>query len=228
MARTVKKPSERREEFLDTAEQLFKGKGYYATSVEDIVDRMEVAKGLFYYYFDSKEDLVTAIIDRLWEGAVTDYQAIIERDDLTALEKLFLYSHARGRIKAEQTYIMDLYLREPNSPLVRGMMERGVEVLVPILGDIISQGVDEGSFDTGYPHKAAEFLVRGAAALLDLDSGDPDAIMKGYLMALDLWERVLGAERGSFMVFFEENRDLIDRFAEQAARGKDGKERTSE
>lgn len=224
MARTVKTREERRDEFLDTAVELFNEKGYYNTSVEDIVDRMGVAKGLFYYYFKTKEDLVEAIVNRLWDGAVTDYHAIMARDDLSALEKLFLYSNVRGQIKVEQRYLMDLYLREPDSPLVQRMMEKGVEMLVPILGDIIAQGVEEGTFDTGYPHQAAEFLIRGATALMNFDTGDPDAIMKGYLMALDLWERVLGAERGSFIVFFEQNKDLIDQFAEQAAQAKEGKE----
>jgi AcrR family transcriptional regulator len=220
MARTVKKRSERRDEFLDTAVELFNEKGYYNTSVDDIVDRMDVAKGLFYYYFKTKEDLVEAIVNRLWESAVTDYEAIMARDDLSALEKLFLYSHVRGQIKVEQTYLMDLYLKEPESPLVQRMMEKGVEVLVPILGAIFEQGVEEGVFDTEYPYQAAEFLIRGAQALLNFDTGDADAIMKGYLMALDLWERILGAERGSFMVFFEENKDLIEQFSEQAARFK--------
>ncbi|NIU47890.1 MAG: TetR family transcriptional regulator, partial [Thermoplasmata archaeon] len=156
----MKDPKERRIEFLDTSVELFNEKGYYNTSVEDICDRMGVAKGLFYYYFKTKEDLVEAIVDRLWEGAVTDYHAIMARDDLSALEKLFLYSHVRGQIKVEQRYLMDLYLKEPESPLVLRMMERGVEELVPILGGIISQGVEEGIFDTEYPNQAAEFLVR--------------------------------------------------------------------
>jgi AcrR family transcriptional regulator len=227
MARTVKDPSERRDEFLDTAVELFKDKGYYNTSVEDIVDRMCVAKGLFYYYFRTKEDLVEAIVNRLWEGAVSDYEAIMARDDLNALEKLFLYSSLRGQVKVEQTYLMDLYIREPASPLVQGMMEKGVEVLVPILGAIFEQGVEEGTFNTEYPYKAAEFLIRGATALLDLDTGDPEAIKQAYLMTLDLWERVLGAEKGSFIVFFQQSADLMDRFAEQAAHFKQEDESTN-
>ncbi len=217
MARTVKDPQERRIEFLDTSVELFNEKGYYNTSVEDICERMGVAKGLFYYYFKTKEDLVEAIVDRLWEGAVTDYEVIMARDDLSALGKLFLYSSLRGQIKVEQTYLVDLYIKEPTSPLVQRMMEKGVEMLVPILGAIFEQGVEEGTFNTQYPYKMAEFLIRGATALLDLDTGDPEAIKQAYLMTLDLWERVLGAERGSFMVFFEQSADLMDRFAEQAA-----------
>jgi AcrR family transcriptional regulator len=220
MTRTVKDPEERREEFLNTAESLFKEKGYYATSVDDIVDRMGVAKGLFYYYFKTKEELVEAVVDRLWEDAIMDYERIMAMEDLTAVQKLFLYSNVRGRVKAEQIYLMDLYVNEPSSLLVQRMTEKGVEVLRPILGAIIEQGVSEGSFDTGYPYEAAEFLIRGAQALLNIDTGDQDSVMRGFLMTLDIWERVLGAERGSFMVLFDDNKDLMVKFARQSAQFK--------
>jgi len=227
MARNVKDPKERRDEFVETAQELFREKGYYNTSVEDIVERMGVAKGLFYYYFGSKEDLVEAIADRLWEGAVDEYRVIMERDDLTAMQKLLLYSSQRGQVKVRQTYLLDLWVHERASPLVQRLTEKGVEMLVPILGEIITQGVEEGSFDTEYPFEAAEFLIRGAVTLLDLDTGDPEQVMRGFRLSLDLWERVLGAERGSFMVMMEQNRDLMEEFARQAQQfkrnGKDGK-----
>ncbi|TRO47856.1 TetR/AcrR family transcriptional regulator [Candidatus Bathyarchaeota archaeon] len=216
MTRKVKDPEQRREEFLTTAQELFREKGYYATSVDDIVDRMGVAKGLFYYYFRTKEELVEGIVDSLWEGAVEEYERIRDRDDLSALQKLLLYGSVRGSVKVQQTYLLDLYVQDRDSPLVQRLTERGVEVLVPILGDIISQGVEEGTFDTGYPLEAAEFLIRGAAALLRIDTGDPEQVMRGFAISLDLWERVLGAERGSFMVFMEENRGLMEEFARQA------------
>ncbi|MCK4970643.1 MAG: TetR/AcrR family transcriptional regulator, partial [Thermoplasmata archaeon] len=47
MARTVKKPEERRVEFLLSAQKLFIENGYYNTSVDDICKEMGVAKGLF-------------------------------------------------------------------------------------------------------------------------------------------------------------------------------------
>ena len=53
MARTVKDKEERRLEFIETAQRLFIENGYYATSIDDIVNEMGVAKGLFYHYFDS-------------------------------------------------------------------------------------------------------------------------------------------------------------------------------
>lgn len=60
MTRT--KPAEqRRAELLAAGQALFGAKGIAATSLEDIVQRAGVSKGLFYLYFHSKEDLVLAL-----------------------------------------------------------------------------------------------------------------------------------------------------------------------
>lgn len=218
MARTVKKPEERRGEFLLTAQKLFIKKGYYTTSVDDIVGEMGVAKGLFYYYFKSKEDLVSQMVDHLWAGAKEDYLVIMDRDDLNALEKLMLYSSVRGEVKLQQTYLVELVIKEPQSPLVQQLRDRGIEILTPILGEIISQGVEEGFFDTLYPYEAAEFLIRGAEGLISIDLGDADAVMRAYVISLDMWERVLGAEKGTFMNLAGEHEDLMRKFAEAADR----------
>lgn len=60
MGRT--KPAEqRRADLLAAGEELFVDKGVAATSVEDITSRAGVSKGLFYLYFDSKDDLLAAM-----------------------------------------------------------------------------------------------------------------------------------------------------------------------
>ena len=213
MARTVKKPEERRVEFLLSAQKLFIEKGYYNTSVDEICKEMGVAKGLFYYYFKTKEDLVSQMVDFLWEGAVDDFLVIRDREDLNALEKLMLYSKERGEVKLQQTYLVELVVKEPHSPLVQQLREKGIEVLVPILGEIIAEGVKEGFFDTEYPEEAAEFLIRGAEGQIRADLGDADALIRTYKMALETWERVLGAEKGTFMSIMAEHEDDLRKFA---------------
>jgi AcrR family transcriptional regulator len=50
-----------RQEILTAAADLFRTKGYEATSVDDIAAAADVAKGTFYYHFQAKEDLVMAL-----------------------------------------------------------------------------------------------------------------------------------------------------------------------
>src|SRR5688500_4955551 len=52
----------RRTQLMEAATALFAEKGYHATSVADIVRREQVGKGVFYWYFSSKEELFCEIL----------------------------------------------------------------------------------------------------------------------------------------------------------------------
>ena len=54
----------RRSEFIDAAEKLFRENGIVDTTVNSIVKELDVAKGLFYYYFKSKDDVIEAISEK--------------------------------------------------------------------------------------------------------------------------------------------------------------------
>ena len=58
MARPVKKsPEQWKKEILDAAQHLFLDKGYEETSVSDIMNLAGGAKGMFYRFFQSKEEI---------------------------------------------------------------------------------------------------------------------------------------------------------------------------
>ena len=64
MARITKLPEERRKEIIDTAIKLFYEKGYEKTTISDIAKEINVAQGLCYRYFPSKEVLFDCAIDQ--------------------------------------------------------------------------------------------------------------------------------------------------------------------
>ena len=53
---------ERREQLIACAARLFAERGYHPTSVADIVAALGVGKGVFYWYFASKEELLTELL----------------------------------------------------------------------------------------------------------------------------------------------------------------------
>jgi AcrR family transcriptional regulator len=74
------KPAElRREELLDAAQQLFIDKGVGATSIDDIANAAEVAKGTVYLYFPSKEALLHALQERFVAGFLERLQIAMDR-----------------------------------------------------------------------------------------------------------------------------------------------------
>ena len=58
MSRIVKKPDIRRQELLDIGIKLFFEAGGKGVSIQEVVKQAEVATGLFYYYFKSKDEFL--------------------------------------------------------------------------------------------------------------------------------------------------------------------------
>ncbi len=63
MARIVKAHAARRNEILDVAQRLIYTKGYEQMTIQDILSDLQISKGAFYHYFDSKQALLEAIIE---------------------------------------------------------------------------------------------------------------------------------------------------------------------
>ncbi len=67
MARTRRNPESRRSELIDAATKLFFSRGYTATSIRDILDAVDdrtASPSVFYYYFESKEAIYQAVLQR--------------------------------------------------------------------------------------------------------------------------------------------------------------------
>jgi AcrR family transcriptional regulator len=79
--RLTEQGRERKQQILDAATHLFASRGYQATRVADICTAAGVAKGLFYWYFETKESLFTELIRsmrqqlRRAQGAAMDPEA---------------------------------------------------------------------------------------------------------------------------------------------------------
>ncbi len=59
------KRDDRRRKIIANAARLFAAKGYNGATVDDIVQATGIAKGTFYLYFESKEDLLVEVIKNL-------------------------------------------------------------------------------------------------------------------------------------------------------------------
>ena len=76
------------EKILDAAQRLFLTKGYEATTIQDIVDELGgLTKGAVYHHFKSKEEIISAVSDRMFYNN-NPFEAVKARSDLNGLEKL--------------------------------------------------------------------------------------------------------------------------------------------
>jgi AcrR family transcriptional regulator len=151
MARVSKGFDERLAEFLGTAQQLFMTKGYEQTSINDIIDQMGVAKGTFYHYFKSKEDLLEKLAEQFATQTLEKIRKVIQMDELNAVEKLNMYFSEIWNLKVENRDLMILFMKvmysDKNLRYRYKMFKTSAQIIRPELNKIIDQGKAEGLLD---------------------------------------------------------------------------------
>ncbi|MCI8453853.1 MAG: TetR/AcrR family transcriptional regulator [Lachnospiraceae bacterium] len=158
MARPVKKPPEQWErEILDAAKELFLLKGYEDTSVADIMKLAGGAKGLFYRFFQSKEDCMRALGDRLFFEN-NPFEAVRGRSDLTGLQKIremLAMDRADEEREKINTQAVSI-LKDPR--ILAAAVQANRRILTPLWFELIEEGRRDGSIRTEYAKELSELL----------------------------------------------------------------------
>lgn len=91
LKKNSKKPEVRRQELIDVASALFAERGYEAVSVRDILNVVNGAPGMFYYYFKSKQDIYIAAMEQYITQRLERKCKIIEDEAVSFDEKLPIF-----------------------------------------------------------------------------------------------------------------------------------------
>lgn len=210
MKRIVKDPTVRRNEILDAAEQLMATRGYEQMTIQDIIDKLQIAKGTVYHYFNSKEAVLEALVVRMGEQIEQFIIPIIADPTLSALEKLLRYFSASDQWKMSHRSFVLTFTRfwytDENAIVHRKLLRDGLKRYMPYLSQIIRQGVSEGIFTSVYPDQTARMMIAlrqdfgdaiAEAFLSEQDQSiDPSLITQMTLATADALERLLGAPSG--------------------------------
>jgi AcrR family transcriptional regulator len=153
----------RRAEFVAAAQRMIQVKGYERLSVQEILEAVGASKGAFYHYFDSKADLLDAVVEGMIDGGTATLMPIVDDPNLSALEKLAGLFSGIARWKGERTdlvlAVLRVWLADDNA-IVREKFRRGtVTRVTPLLARIVAQGQAEGQFEGNSPDDVARVLV---------------------------------------------------------------------
>lgn len=193
--RTVKEHDERKTEILDTAKSLFLSKGYDKTTINDILKAIGIAKGTFYHYFKSKEEVMEAVVMRVIEQDMVIAREIAANTELSALDKIIQYLLAQlPNENDEKSDMIEQFPNVENALMKQRAMEGTLQHICPILAEIIEEGNEKGEFQTPFPLEAIQFLIAGIQTLLDERMMTPDEeTMKRRIQSfIDIIFRVIG------------------------------------
>jgi AcrR family transcriptional regulator len=213
MARTLNATlhTVRRDAFLDVAQRLVQTKGYEAMSVQDVLDELDASKGAFYHYFDSKQALLEAVIERFADAALAALAPVLGDPDLPALRKLEKVFAGIARFKAEQKELVLAIIEVWNSDgnaIVRDKLRRLTENrLIPLFSAVVKQGLDEGVFSVDSPHETARVLValmqgfqqQATDHFIARQAGTItfEVVQRSVAANTEAFERILGIPKGS-------------------------------
>ena len=216
MARVVKEHefALKRGEILDAAQRLVYSKGYERMTIQDILDDLNISKGAFYHYFDSKPAVLEALVGRMY-GEVESLLAPIVLDaHLPALKKLDHAFALLARWKTTQKPLLLALLRiwygDENAVFRQKVRATMSSRLISQLNDIMLQGIREGVVQTAYPAEIGTVALSLVIDLTDimgrlLLAGEPGEVAWFHAQSMaaaytDALERVLGAPTGSLTI----------------------------
>lgn len=212
MARIVKEHTVRRNEILDVAQQLVTTRGYEQMAIQDILNELQIAKGTLYHYFDSKQALLEALLERMMDEVEQTLLPLVNDAQLAPLDKFQRFFAALNHYRAEQKPLVlevwRAWYADGNALVRQKARATLVKRVKPLLTVVIGQGVQEGVLTTPYPEHVSDVLLSLHQGLEEtlaswFLSDEPkkredlqhiESIVAAYIDAL---ERILGAPRDS-------------------------------
>jgi AcrR family transcriptional regulator len=117
-----------RERILVAAEELFAQAGFDATPTSRIATLAKVPKGLVHYYFQRKQDLLTALVERLPDEHIEPEHVVVPGDVAASLRRLVAELDARNRAS---TLLSHLLWREADThPSVKEALQARFNMVV--------------------------------------------------------------------------------------------------
>lgn len=153
----------RRKEIIDVAKDLFIEYGFEKTSVTQIAKKAEVAKGLVYYYFETKEDVLNSVIENLCLEHVGILQARLKevKGDFFAqlLVLIDVYADLHPYLRYKELKDFD------DTRLVAEFHARYLEGIHEELFSLTDKGRRLGYFELDYPKEMVVMALEGLYGL---------------------------------------------------------------
>lgn len=197
----MKKGEKRKQELLKIAYDMFLTQGYENTSVDEIIEKAQIAKGTYYYHFQSKEQMLEEVIDMMIDSEREMAQQIIA-SDIPVPQKIVGIIASMKPTEAEET-IKDTLFQPENVLMHHKVRNKLIGTLTPLISQVVEEGVDEGIFECDkIPERVKMLLI-----ISDGTFNEGTFTENDVSVFIDMTEKLLGSEKGAMSFVY----DLIDK-----------------
>ena len=170
---------------MESALELFASNGFENTSISQIAKKAKISKGLLYNYFESKEDLIEAILNKGIDDMLNVFDP--NKDGTLEIEEMKFFISEAFRLIKENRIFWRLYFAISFQPSVFKLIEKRIEEMYePIMKMMVNYFTS-----MGYENPMMESIIFGAVM---------DGISIDYVMKPDIYP------------FEEVKNDIINRY----------------
>ena len=196
------KKQNKRDLILDTMQSLMSQNLASTATVSDIAKYAGIAKGGIYYYFNSKDEILDAVLERSYSQAIEQCWSLIQSKGLDALSKVkqIFKICVYPDIALHQKEMLNYLHLQDDLTLHHKFLALTIREFTPILTEIFQQGEQENTLHCEFPEQTSEIIVSTLVFLLDrtlFACKDSEVPKKLHALALML-ERSLNAPENSF------------------------------
>ncbi|MBO5349666.1 MAG: TetR/AcrR family transcriptional regulator [Clostridia bacterium] len=185
------KKNERKQELLKIAYNMFLIKGYDNTSIDDIINEAQIAKGTYYYYFESKESTLEEVINMMINEEVELAKRILN-SPISIPEKLVgVITSLRPKIDEQE--IQNILNKKENIVMHEKINNRIIEEAIPLLEQIVNEGIQSNIFKCNHINERLRMLLIMSNELFDSDKFNINEVE----VFIDTAEKMLGAKEGT-------------------------------
>jgi len=152
----------RREQILDAAAVVFARLGFNKARMDDIVQEAGLSKGAVYWYFDSKDEIISTILDRFFERELEDFRKISQGEGPIPTRLMTMMKTLASEIDSISELmpiIYEFYAVAAREEAIRKTIDKYITSYTDLLEELIKEGIERGELKDVSPREVAFSLV---------------------------------------------------------------------
>lgn len=179
----------RKKELLDLAYRLFIEKGYDNVSVDEIIAKANIAKGTFYYYFKSKDEMLDQVVGDMTKRTVAAAEKYL--DEPVPVEEKFISIITSLTKKDNKT--IEALNNDNNLKMCAKYSEQIVTDAVSLLKKVVTEGNKKAIFHCNHVEERIKIILILSCKLFEDQNNTPNDTE----VFIDILEKTLGIKNGT-------------------------------
>ena len=187
----MKKGERTKRALLQIAYGLFISRGYENTSVDDIIEAAGIAKGTYYYHFESKEQTLEEVIGMMLDQEAEAARQVLGSDAPVPMKIAGIIASLRPR--QEELPIEGALMKPENALMHAKIKRRLIETVLPLLSEAVEEGIAQGIFACDNVPERVRMLLIISNEVFD----EGQFTQRDIEVFIDITEKLLGAQPGT-------------------------------